>query len=205
MSKTISEVIACLVVIYLTAGQSCQFSTVTLYKTTQLPNTFSNTHTAATHLPSASHNVKTGTLPSPGIRVDSFLPVIFSRKVAFSVRKATEPLQADTRIHFRDVLANVGGSWNPESSEFLAPYDGKYFFIFHAIGGRTSDFTMALMKNGKFEVTAYGTLTAFKHGSNSAVLELKREDKVSLKLQQGAIYEHSGNETYTTFTGFLVF
>nr|ASC55672.1 putative complement component 1, q subcomponent protein [Procambarus clarkii] len=127
------------------------------------------------------------------------------RPVAFTVRKATETLYAFAHLHFRDVLTNIGNAWDPDTSEFIAPYHGGYFFQFHAVGGRNSDFTVALTKNTVYQVTAYGTRQSFEHGSNSVFLELRSMDRVSLELQQGAIYEHPGNEAYTTFTGFLLF
>lgn len=63
---------------------------------------------------------------------------------------------------------------------------------------------MSLTRNRMPEVTAYGTTTTFEHGSNSIVLDLKTMDKISLELHQGAIYENPGNESYTSFTGFLI-
>lgn len=64
---------------------------------------------------------------------------------------------------------------------------------------------MALMKNGQYQVTAYGTKYEHTWGSNSVFLELYQGDRIFLELQQGSIYEHPNNEAYTTFTGFLVF
>nr|XP_053637295.1 cerebellin-2-like [Cherax quadricarinatus]XP_053637296.1 cerebellin-2-like [Cherax quadricarinatus] len=130
---------------------------------------------------------------------------LLSREVAFSVQKVTNTFHAVTRVHFRDVLTNIGGCWDPITSEFVAPYNGGYYFIFHVLGARHSDFTMTLMKNGVYQVTAYGTEKTFETASNSAFLELRRLDKIWLMLQQGSIDEHPGNETYNTFAGFLMF
>ncbi|XP_045610291.2 caprin-2 [Procambarus clarkii] len=149
------------------------------------------------------HTVKVRQASADGSSVLS-TPVTAGRRVAFCVTKATERLSAFAHIHFRDVLTNAGAGWDPAVSEFVAPYDGHYFFIFHAIGANASDFTMSLTLNGMPKVTAYGTLTTFEVGSNSVVLALKAMDKISLELHQGAIYEHPGNESYTSFTGFLL-
>ncbi|XP_053637565.1 cerebellin-2-like isoform X2 [Cherax quadricarinatus] len=132
------------------------------------------------------------------------LPLL-TRIVAFSARKATGRLHAFTHIHFRDVLTNVGGGWDHATSEFVAPYNGGYYFSFHAVGARNSDFTIGLTRNGVYQVTAYGTEPSFEHGSNSVFLQLRRLDRISLDLQQGSIYEHPGDEAYTTFSGFLLF
>nr|XP_045586137.1 cerebellin-2-like [Procambarus clarkii] len=159
--------------------------------------------TNITDTPKPAHTVKVRQASADGSSVLS-TPVIAGRSVAFCVTKATEKLDAFAHIHFRDVLTNAGAGWDPSVSEFVAPYDGHYFFIFHAIGANASDFTMSLTLNGMPKVTAYGTLTTFEVGSNSVVLALKAMDKISLELHQGAIYEHPGNESYTSFTGFLL-
>ncbi|XP_045606540.2 complement C1q-like protein 2 isoform X1 [Procambarus clarkii] len=125
--------------------------------------------------------------------------------VSFSVKMATEKLTAVARLHFQEVLTNTGGGWDTTTSEFLAPIAGGYFFTFNAVGDRTSDFTMSLTKNGVNQASAYGTMPTFEHAGNSVFLELKSLDKISLELQQGSIYEHPGNETYTSFVGFLLY
>ena len=60
------------------------------------------------------------------------------------------------------------------------------------------------MKNGKFQVTAFGAKEGYHWGSNSALLFLNPGDIVHLELQGGTLYEHPYDEAYTTFTGFLV-
>lgn len=60
------------------------------------------------------------------------------------------------------------------------------------------------MKEGEYQVTAYGSKGGYQWGSNSALLFLNPGDRVYLELQQGKIYEHPYNEAYTSFTGFLV-
>ncbi|KAK7085257.1 hypothetical protein SK128_001118 [Halocaridina rubra] len=96
------------------------------------------------------------------------------------------------------------GGWSSSAGDFQAPCSGVYFFTFHAVSTQQGDFTVALMKNGEYQVTAYGTKDDYQQGSNSALLVLNKGDSVYLELQQGEIYEHPFNEAYTTFTGFLV-
>ncbi|XP_063613168.1 cerebellin-2-like isoform X2 [Penaeus indicus] len=126
----------------------------------------------------------------------------------FSVRKATSATSTlrnsrATRIRFQDVLTREGG-WSPSESDFLAPCRGLYYFSFHGVAQDRGDFTLALMKNGQYQVTAYGGKGNYQQGSNSALLLLNEGDLVHLELQQGGLYEHPNNEAYTSFTGFLV-
>nr|XP_045610273.1 complement C1q-like protein 4 [Procambarus clarkii] len=126
--------------------------------------------------------------------------------VAFTVKKAANlTMTLPATVIFQEVVTNAGEAWHQNSSEFVVPVDGGYFLTFNAVGGNSSDFTMALLKNKVPQVTAYGTLSHFEHSSNSVFLELHRGDVVSLQLQEGMIYDHPFNETYTTFTGFLVY
>ncbi|KAK3865581.1 hypothetical protein Pcinc_028821 [Petrolisthes cinctipes] len=125
----------------------------------------------------------------------------------FSVRKARtgfgDTVSANTKIEFRDVLLNMGG-WSPSFNDFEAPCSGSYYFSFHAVSSQSGDFTLQLYKNGRYQVTAYGSRRDFQQASNSALLFLQQGDLVHLQLEQGTIYEHPGNEAYTSFSGYLV-
>ncbi|KAG0712220.1 Complement C1q-like protein 4 [Chionoecetes opilio] len=126
-------------------------------------------------------------------------------KVCFSLKRAAV-YHAEARMQFKDLLTNTGHGWNSPQAHFVAPYSGCYFFIYHAVTKMGHDFTLSLVKNGKYQVTAYGTQGKHQHGSNSAVLNLERYDKVHLQLRDGSIYEHPhSKEAYTTFSGFLIF
>ncbi|XP_076055193.1 cerebellin-2-like [Oratosquilla oratoria] len=123
----------------------------------------------------------------------------------FTVRRANnDSLVAPAHIGFAEVVTNLGG-WDATGQHFTAPCHGAYFFLFHATSTKEEDFTMAIMHNGEYRVTAYGSSKDFQAASNSAVLYLNRFDNVHLQLQQGRIYEHAlDNEAYTTFTAFRI-
>ncbi|KAK8734236.1 hypothetical protein OTU49_006077, partial [Cherax quadricarinatus] len=124
----------------------------------------------------------------------------------FSVRRAVVPTQDEAVpriLRFQEVLTNLGG-WSVKDNIFVAPCTGAYFFTFHAISDDGKDFTVALMKEGEYQVTAYGTKQGYQQGSNSALLFLNAGARVYLEVQQGTIYEHPFNEVYTTFSAFLV-
>ncbi|XP_042859256.1 cerebellin-4-like [Penaeus japonicus] len=145
--------------------------------------------------------------PIPGSTIDS-LPPEFRCLSAFSVRKATSGSSTarngfSQRVRFQDVLTSEGG-WSPSENDFLAPCRGLYYFSFHAVAQDRNDFTLALVKNGQYQVTAYGGKGNYLQGSNSALLLLNQGDLVHLELQQGSLYEHPFNEAYTSFSGFLV-
>ncbi|KAK4291006.1 hypothetical protein Pmani_036138 [Petrolisthes manimaculis] len=129
-------------------------------------------------------------------------PTTPQTKIGFTVRKVRGRRTAPATLGFQSVLTNAGRGWR--GNTFTAPRAGIYYFAFHAVGGRTSDFTLSLIRNGEYRVTAYGTNESFEHGSNSAVLQLRLGDRIQLRLTQGTIYEHPGTEAYTSFSGFII-
>ncbi|MPC35051.1 Complement C1q-like protein 4 [Portunus trituberculatus] len=151
------------------------------------------------------------------------------RKADPSTATITSP---PSKLKFQDVLTNLGG-WSASESDFQAPCSGAYFFTFHALSRNQGDFTntsshsianltspcrenretnfaprptnsLALMKEGKYQVTAYGSTFDYQQGSNSALIFLNAGERVHLELQDGSLYEHPYDEAYTTFSGFLV-
>jgi len=157
-------------------------------------------------LPSSQvqHNSVSNAVHAPAL-VRSPAPARPRCLAGFSVRKGLLPSQGDipTRLHFQDTLTNIGG-WQARTQQFEAPCDGLYYFSFQALSTKEEDFTIALIKDGVYQVTAYGSKGGYQWGSNSAVLLLRAGSKVYLELQQGAIYEHPKEEAYTTFNGFLI-
>lgn len=131
-----------------------------------------------------------------------------NQPIGFSARKAAGANQlhlinANSRIRFQETLSSFGShSW--DSSKFCTYCPGYYYFSFHAQSSENGDFTLALMKNGNYQVTAYGSRNGYQFAGNSAMIYLKSNDCVWLQLQDGTIYAHPYNEAYTTFTGFRV-
>ena len=61
------------------------------------------------------------------------------------------------------------------------------------------------MKNGNEIVSTWGEQTGYHAGSNSAILQLDKNDRVYLNIQEGLIHESSSrNRGYTTFSGFRI-
>ncbi|KAK4291007.1 hypothetical protein Pmani_036139 [Petrolisthes manimaculis] len=66
-------------------------------------------------------------------------PTTPQTKIAFTVRKVRGRRTAPATLRFQSVLTNAGRGWR--GNTFTAPRAGIYYFAFHAVGGRTSDFT----------------------------------------------------------------
>jgi len=163
--------------------------------------------------PSASVQQDNGSLSLPALGGAPFgfpsrsNPPVSNCVSAFSVRKGyinSGRGGRASRLRFKDVITDIGYGWDSTKNQFEAPCRGLYFFTFHAVSDANVDFTLALVKDKTYQVTAYGSQAGYQGGSNSAVLFLERGDRVWLILQDGQVYEHPQNEAYTTFSGFLV-
>ncbi|XP_046638735.1 complement C1q tumor necrosis factor-related protein 4-like [Daphnia pulicaria] len=128
--------------------------------------------------------------------------------VAFSaVRASDRSRKANSKIFFDTTLSDVGFGWNPKSSEFTCFYPGSYFFTFTAISASGHHFKTALMKNSDEVVVGWGEQVGYQSASNSAILNLEKNDRVYLNIREGEIYETSkvGRHGYTSFSGFRVY
>ncbi|XP_044214013.1 complement C1q tumor necrosis factor-related protein 4-like isoform X2 [Thunnus albacares] len=132
-------------------------------------------------------------------------------KVAFAVSLGGNGLQKTTsgsqKLIYKDVLTNIGQTYNSETGEFTAPVRGVYYVRFTA--NAPTDFPMSavLYKNdAQIQLIAHeqpsgeGSDTA----SNGAALLLEGGDRLSLKLWHNTqIWDNSNH--HSTFSGFLLF
>ncbi|XP_033127222.1 complement C1q subcomponent subunit C-like [Anneissia japonica] len=104
-------------------------------------------------------------------------------------------------ISFDSIATNIGDNFN--STHFICPRNGVYFFIFHITHSR--DPKVELVMNNECIVSIHGD-SANRHQqsfSNSAVLELRKGDLLWLSLSSD--HSLSGDTlNLTTFSGFLI-
>ncbi len=63
------------------------------------------------------------------------------------------------------------------------------------------------MKNSDEIVVGWGEQVGYQSASNSAILNLEKNDRVYLNIREGEIYETAkvGHHGYTSFSGFRVY
>ncbi|KAM8827034.1 complement C1q tumor necrosis factor-related protein 4-like [Synchiropus picturatus] len=132
-------------------------------------------------------------------------------KVAFSVSLGGNGLVKTTsgnrNLLYRDVLTNIGQSYNRETGEFTAPVRGVYYVRFTANAPANFDMSAVLYKNdAEIQLIAHeaksgeGSDTA----SNGATLLLEAGDKLKMVLWHNTqIWDNSNH--HSTFSGFLLF
>ena len=102
---------------------------------------------------------------------------------------------------FDDVIANEGGAYRPASGSFVAPAGGLYVFHVHVLRCRSSGcLYIHLMKNNEIISSGTNQDNRFETTSTSAVMALRRNDVVWVRLRQGIAYGHTAH--YTSFSGF---
>ncbi|KAH3795945.1 complement C1q tumor necrosis factor-related protein 2-like [Dreissena polymorpha] len=130
-------------------------------------------------------------------------------QVAFSVSmEKSHIVSTGSHLPFDRVLTNIGGHYNANNNEFVAPVTGTYVFTVNAVCGTYSYMHIALYQN---ETPAFRTLCDNRTGSSQqqsggiTPLRLTKGDKISVRM----VYPlATSSEAYgsgmTSFSGFLL-
>ncbi|XP_038126121.1 uncharacterized protein LOC119773266 isoform X2 [Cyprinodon tularosa] len=133
--------------------------------------------------------------------------VAFSASLLASGGGNIGPFNTHTPLVFRNVVANIGNAYNPDTGFFIAPVRGAYHFEFYLHGnGHASLGTGAvLVKNGNPVFIAWEHQPSYSvNPSNGVTLLLEIGDVVLMNLWQNArIYDDHNH--HTTFSGHLLF
>ncbi|XP_078604401.1 complement C1q tumor necrosis factor-related protein 6-like isoform X1 [Branchiostoma floridae x Branchiostoma japonicum] len=129
--------------------------------------------------------------------------------VAFSVARTTDlhTSWSATVVTYDDVLSNVGGAYDMATGKFVTKVSGVYFFTFTAM--TRQEYLMHLKKNGDTMVSTRERYTYDNEGENmsssiSAILQLRRGDRVWVELFPGRYSLSNKGNRYNTFSGFLI-
>ena len=115
----------------------------------------------------------------------------------------------NSTITFGVTLTNKGNAMNGTNGNFTAPIQGNYFFTFNGLPEKTCHVTYLV--NGKSVSASWTGANRLTHISMSALLPLKKDDTVQVKMIQGHLwnglitgYVADGAESYLNFMGFLL-
>ncbi|BFZ17229.1 hypothetical protein BsWGS_20268 [Bradybaena similaris] len=126
--------------------------------------------------------------------------------VAFSAGfTGNRQFQSNELLIFNKVLINYGGGYSSITGIFTAPRAGVYLFLVHALTIKNSSFWLYLYHNNDCVITAFAREnTQFDTTGNSAILPLKKNDKVYIKVDGTSLFIGEGNGVYTTLSGYRI-
>ena len=108
----------------------------------------------------------------------------------------------DTAVTFDVVNANLGGSFDRHTSQFVCRINGTYLFTAHVVGQNGRDAVAWLMANDRHRAPMHADGRAgHGTGSQTIVLRLRRSDRVWMQLTKDSALLND----YTTFSGYLLF
>ncbi|XP_013406647.1 complement C1q-like protein 3 [Lingula anatina] len=131
-------------------------------------------------------------------------------KIAFTA-KLTKHHPDTTTLHtvrYDTVVTNFGDGFNKYTGIFSVPMAGTYFFIFHGLTNSNKSSHMELVKNGEQITSGYGNSAQgsgkFATISNSAILEVRRGDKMWVQASGGGVYGYQ-KAPHASFSGYLIY
>ena len=143
------------------------------------------------------YNPGTSAQYQPGYNGGAYSPV------AFTASRAALCCTRRGRVVLERTITDLGGGWSGRSGEFRAPSSGTYSFSWSALSTDRNHLQLALMRNGLELVSSWADRTGYQSAGGTAVLTLRRGDRVWLAVLDGEIHEPRNSERgYTTFSGY---
>ena len=108
-----------------------------------------------------------------------------------------------TTIKFDNVVTNVGGFFNPDTSVFICPVNGLYSFFTSIFTDVDETLETLIYKNGASIVRTHSGYSEPLHGVNMAVIECNALQSVYVECtgtQSGLIK----GDQFTSFSGVLL-
>ncbi|XP_062601053.1 uncharacterized protein LOC134262704 [Saccostrea cucullata] len=111
---------------------------------------------------------------------------------------------------FPKVVYNEGEGYDPSTGVFTSPTDGVFIFYISILSGNKDNIWVDIVLNDVTKVRALAYSVSVpgnieQAGSNVALLQLKRGDKVKTRTANSAGRYHSHNVPICTFSGFQIF
>ncbi|XP_052087390.1 complement C1q-like protein 3 [Mytilus californianus] len=128
-------------------------------------------------------------------------------KVGFLVynSKTLQNIGNGAVVVYDTVTTNIGGGYDKSTGVFTASVEGLYYFTWTVLTQAGKTFYTHLILNdtvvAKNHAGASG-MSTYMPSSQRAVLQMKKNDKVSIRIHNGGSFMHGGQ--WSTFSGFKI-
>lgn len=109
------------------------------------------------------------------------------------------------KLRFANVLADDVSGWEYRRGHYVVRETGYYFISFHGLSRHDDPLTLAVFKNDEELMAGYGSGTDYSTASNSGLVHLRYNDRISLRAVSGLPHESSApSRNYFTLSGFRI-
>ncbi|XP_063416194.1 cerebellin-1-like [Mytilus trossulus] len=131
-------------------------------------------------------------------------------KVAFMVKNsvALQNIPSKSAIVYNTVLTNLGNGYDSSNGIFTAPSNGVYSFSWTVLCYRGKNFYTYISLNE--DIIARNFASANKvaehtSGSQKIIISMKKNDKVSVRIQGGETGQYMYGSGWSTFSGYKLY
>ncbi|XP_063419009.1 complement C1q-like protein 4 [Mytilus trossulus] len=131
-----------------------------------------------------------------------------NKRVGFLARfsKNQRNVHNGATLVFDKVVTNTGSGYDASTGQFVAPYEGLYYFSWTVLTGTSTYFISDIFHNGNKIASNFSDGTGISTGhisaSQSVLLQLTAKDRVYIKTQRTGQFRYG--EAWTTFSGFKI-
>ncbi|XP_052066209.1 cerebellin-2-like [Mytilus californianus] len=120
--------------------------------------------------------------------------------------KSLSNVNKGSTVIFDKVVTNTGSGYDASTGQFVAPYEGLYYFTWTTLSYHSKLFPTQLLHNDNIIAANYldgrGLSSGYASATQSILLHLAAKDKVCIKTERAGTYMSGGK--WSTFSGFKI-
>ncbi|CAC5403856.1 unnamed protein product [Mytilus coruscus] len=131
-------------------------------------------------------------------------------KVAFMAKNsaALQNIPSKSVVVYKTVVTNLGNGYDTSNGIFTAPSNGVYIFSWTVLCHHGKNFYTYISLNENLIARNYasaGGVADHASGSQNVILEIKKNDKVSVRIQAGQTGQYMYGDSWSTFSGYKLY
>ncbi|CAC5403859.1 unnamed protein product [Mytilus coruscus] len=131
-------------------------------------------------------------------------------KVAFMAKNSDSlrNLPSKAVLVFNTVITNLGNGYDSSNGIFTAPSNGVYIFSWTVLCLHGKEFYNQLILNENIIAKNYASsvkVADHASGSQNVILEIKKDDRVFIRIQEGRTGQYMYGDGWSTFSGYKLY